>query len=291
MIMFERLEKMRKRTLLLSTFVWILAIAAAAGFFVYALTHDPSSFRSLRLFSLVCLLIGAVITKYLRDAYQENFRNAFYQEIFGDNTYQLSFDEAGVFGAAELKSWGVLPNVIHAFTKNTIQGSKDGLNFTVCELDVQGKERIEGPSAWFHGLYVICDLNQKTKGTIQIRTPENLHMEQHENLFSIWNMDLKQVKTDVEWFDEAMNVYSDDQRLVKEVLSEEMMKKLFSLHQKFRRQIWMGIVDGQMHVAINQPKSFFQPGLFSKVNENTLGKQRKNIEELTILINEITGNH
>ena len=70
-----------------------------------------------------------------------------------------------------------------------------------------------------------------------------------------------------------------------------MMKKLLILHRKFHRQIWMGIVDGQIHVAINQPKSFFQPGLFSKVNENTLGKQRKNIEELTILINEIMGNH
>ncbi len=288
--MFERLEKMRKRTLLLSTFVWVLAIAAAVFFFVAALPYDRSTQKTFRLFSLVCILIGAVITKYLRDAYQKNYRKAFYHEVLGDKAYQLSFDEAGVFGAAEIKNWGVLPNVIHAFTKNTIQGSKDGLNFTVCELDVQGKERIEGPHAWFHGLYVICDLNQKTKGTIQIRTPENLHMEQHENLFSIWNMDLKQFKTDVVWFDEVMNVYSDDQQIVKEVLSEEMMKKLISLHQKFHRQIWMGIVDGQIHAAINQPKSFFQPGLFSKVNENTLGKQRKNIEELTILINEIMRN-
>ena len=65
MIMFERLEKMRKRTLLLSTFVWILAIAAAVGFFVYALPYDRSTRKTFRLFSLVCLLIGAVITKYL----------------------------------------------------------------------------------------------------------------------------------------------------------------------------------------------------------------------------------
>ena len=290
-MMFERLEKMRKRTLFLSVFIWILAIMAAAGFFVYALSHDRSTLKTFRLFSLVCLLIGAVITKYLRDAYQESFRNTFYHEIFEDNTYQLSFDESGVFGAAEVKDWGVLPNVIYVFAKNTIQGSKDGLNFTVCELDVQGKERIEGPGAWFHGLYVICDLKQKTKGTIQIRTPENLHMEQHENLFSIWNVDLKQIKTGISWFDEAMHVYSDDEQLVKEVLNEENMKKLIHLHQKFHRQIWMGIVDGQVHAAINQPKSFFQPGLFSEVNEKTLGKQRKNIEELTFLINEIIGNH
>ena len=75
------------------------------------------------------------------------------------------------------------------------------------------------------------------------------------------------------------------------MLNEENMKKIIQLHQKFHRQIWMGIVDGQMHVAINQPKTFFQPGLYSEVNERTLGKQRKNVEELTILINEIMGNH
>ena len=289
--MFEKIEKLRKRTLFISVIVWILAITAAVYFFVYGLAYNRSTQRTFEIFSLTCLLIGAVITKHLRDTYQENFRNTFYKEIFGDNSYQFSFDEAGVFGAAELKSWGVLPNVIHAPTKNTIQGSKDGKNFTVCELDVLGKKRIEGPEAWFHGLYVICDLKEKTKGTIQIRTPENLHMEQHENLFSVWNMELTPVNTDAVWFDEVMKVYADNQQVVDLMMTEENMKKIIQLHQKFHRQIWMGIVDGQMHVAINQPKTFFQPGLFSKVNEKTLGKQRKNVEDLTILINEIMGDH
>ena len=291
MIMFERLEKMRKRNLFVATIIWIIAITAFVFFFVCGLSYDRSTQQTFLIIALTCILIGAVITKNLRDAYQETFRNTFYKEIFGDNAYQFSFDESGPFGAAQLKNWGVLPNVVHAPTKNTSHGSKDGLCFTVCELDVLGKDRVEGPSAWFHGLYVIADLKEKTKGTIQIRTPENLHMEQHENLFSIWNVELTPMKTGVSWFDESMSVYADNQQVVEEMLNEENMKKIIQLHQKFHRQIWMGIVDGQMHVAINQPKTFFQPGLYSEVNERTLGKQRKNVEELTILINEIMGNH
>ena len=44
------------------------------------------------------------------------------------------------------------------------------------------------------------------------------------------------MKTEAAWFDEVMNIYSDDQQLIKEVLSKEVMKNMEFLMKELHKE-------------------------------------------------------
>ncbi len=287
--MFSKLERMRKRNFLFVTAVWIVATAAMI-YLMFCVGLKMPSRRSRRLMgtaALIPMFIAIAIHKVLANRYRNRFKKIFYQRILKDDL--ISIEDTQAFSAEDLRRWGILPNVISIHTQDIIQGIKNGHSFMLCQLDAGGKERKDGPDAWFHGQYAIVDL-KKAQGTIHVRTPENRRMEQ-ESVFLSQNKELLQIKTEVAWFDDVMSVYTDHSDMVIKLLDKELMRKLMQYHQEYGNQLWLGFVDGQLHIAINQGKSFFQPSFFWPVNENVLSKQKAEVEKCLALIDDMTKNH
>ena len=288
--MFEKLNTMRKKALILLIVMWIVVLVMSLCLFITGFKFEYSMRRVIEVVALIPLLVMSTLHKNIYHKYVSKFRESFYRQILVENEYQLSFLEEVQISLNDVKNWGILPNVIGVFCNNGIIGSKNGISFQMCQMDISGKRRIEGPSAWFHGLYIILDLKENVRGTVHVRTPENLHMEQAGNLYSIFHLNLPKVQTKA-WFDEMMSVYADNEEVVDKLLTEDRMHHLVKLHQHFRNRLWIGFVDGQMHIALNEIKTFFQPPLMSAVNEHLLERQKENIKELKLLMDEMIESH
>ena len=281
--MFEKIEKTRKKTLILVTVVWIIGIICSIYFLVGGLGMNKSDAKYMRTLSLVPLLIAATIHKSRSDKYAELFRLNFFKEIVGNNDYQISFENSVGFGSAEIKNWGIVPNVNYAVCKDAIRGSKGQNAFLLCQMDVVGRDRLEGAPLWFSGIYLIFKLKESSKGTILLRTNDNLREEKKQSQFGFLDVKLNAYITGKHKFDEEIHVYAENERLV-QTLTESRMENLLKLYKHFGYRLWMGIVDDELHVAINATSGFFLPGLMRPVTGMLLEKQKKSMNDLKQLI-------
>lgn len=281
-----RQEKRRKLLVLFSSiamFVFILI-----GFFVFYL-----KIPALLLFFWIPVFFYGTYVGYRIQVFKNQFKpkivSLVLQFISKDlsykHDYKIPFDrfiKSGLF-----QSEGE-----HYNGEDYIQGRLGEVNFELCELDVKKLSRVRNNmQAVFRGVFFHAHFNDSMKGRIVILPKE----DQQTSIRTIkaitkqggGKIELKDMR-----FEAYFIAYADEGTPFKRFLNPEVIEDIIAYREKTGKKIYFSLIDGHMHLGIDEPKDILEPNILStNLNFKVIHEFYKDIAMVTDIVHDFDLHH
>lgn len=281
----ERLEAKRKKSckILIGTY----AVCGLLSFFLFVFNISLGViFFVLLIFVVGVLGLDKVKEDYIQD-YKRTLIEAELSKVFDD--VQIDFEQG--FSEEEIERWCLVDCHDRFYSDDMISGSLLGKHFVRSDVKIQDV-RTSGKTTTvvttFEGPWIVIDFDKRFKHYTVVKEKEFLDNGKPGGWYSGKKVDKIELE-DIR-FNRKFVVFSEDGQEAFYLLTPPVMEKIMELEQRVEGRLYLGFIEGKLHIALDNNQNAFEPSLFEPVNDEALERSKAEIawiKELVMLVDEL----
>lgn len=247
-----------------ATMAKIVAITGATGVGLFALGHFVLAERAVLLVFLFWTgLVGWGSHKVFAKKFGETFKSRVITKLVARVDPSLQYHPTGGLGSASFDVCRLYPGTYSRFhAEDLVFGRVADTEFGFCELDVS---RGAGDSyvQVFKGLFFEFALAAPLAARVTLRPPAGAFAKLSR---SVEGRGAKppgaRMAFDEPAFDEAFEVYTEDEALARQLLSAPTRKRLLAFRQKADAPVSLAFIGDKCYLGIEKKQDQFEPRIF-----------------------------
>ena len=218
----------------------------------------------------LCGMVGLIVvsattgSKY-KLAYKESICKGVIAKIFDVEEYRPNEG----FEREFIKDTYLSPMGNRFYSDDYIRGNYQGVVFErsdVCIQNVTSNGKTTTTVTYFQGSWTVFTFPKKISTYLMIREKEFLSGGRPGGIFSNAPKTDKVLFEDVA-FNEAFDVYAEDEHDAFYVLTPQMIERIKGLEALIDGRMTIGIVNEKLHILFNNGKNALEPSLFREISE------------------------
>ncbi len=173
-----------------------------------------------------------------------------------------------------------------------ISGQIGEIEFEMSEIEVREFSKVRNRLNYvFKGVFLKADFSGKSKGVIYV-LPEEFQQYLTRSIKQFTREGAVAVELGSEVFEEAFMVYATKDAHVHELLSLDVQAILVRYRRRMDKEIYISFLDGQMYIAVTEPKDILEPYIFqSNVSFELVREFYEDLQLLFSVIEEFDLHH
>lgn len=206
-----------------------------------------------------------------------HYEKAGYKSLFKDNVIEkiihfidptLIYRKNSAIHENEYINSGLFSKAYDRYQgSDLVEGVIEGVSLRFSDLHVEEKRRTKNNNEEWHtlfqGLFFIADFHKEFLAKTYV-LPDMA--ERTLGVLGSWIQELNPthgslIKLDHTQFEKLFVVYGSDRVEAHYILSHAFMERIVTFYEKYRKNLFLGFVDGKMYLALSYTKALFEPRL------------------------------
>lgn len=177
------------------------------------------------------------------------------------------------------------------YSDDLISGSLLGKYFIRSDVKIQDVRRSGKTTTvvtTFEGPWIVIDFDKRFKHYTVVKEKEFLDNGKPGGWYSGKKVD--KIELEDMRFNRKFVVFSEDGQEAFYLLTPPVMEKIMELEQRTEGRLYLGFIEGKLHIALDNNQNAFEPSLFEPVNDEALERNKAEIDwikELVMLVDEL----
>ena len=203
------------------------------------------------------------------------------KEVFDD--IQVDFERG--FSEDEVEGWCLVDTHERFYSDDYVTGSYHGIQFRRSDVKIQDVRR-SGKNTTvvttFEGPWMIFEFGKRFTHYTVVKEKEFLDNGIPGGFWS--GYEAEKIQTEDMRFNDKFVVFSTDGQEAFYLLNPTMMEKIIELESRLEGRLYLGFIDGEFHVALDNRENAFEPSVFEEISNYSINRVRDEIEAIKELV-------